>query len=124
MAMKPKPVFLNLWKIHLPIAGWVSIAHRGSGLLLFFAIPGAIYLLNLSLSGEAGFSQALSLLHNPVILLILLILCWGLLHHLLAGIRFLLIDLDYGVDLVSARKSALLVLVGGVILTLFAGLSL
>ena len=40
-AVKPiaRPVYLNLFRIHLPLAGWVSILHRVSGALLFLALP-------------------------------------------------------------------------------------
>ena len=39
-------------------------------------------------------------------------------HHLLAGIRYLLIDVDMGVDKEMARKTALAVVVAGPILGL------
>jgi len=34
---------------------------------------------------------------------------WALAHHLLAGIRYLLLDLDLGVDRAAARRSAWIV---------------
>ncbi|MDE2090071.1 MAG: succinate dehydrogenase, cytochrome b556 subunit, partial [Gammaproteobacteria bacterium] len=37
------------------------------------------------------------------------LLAWALVHHLLAGLRFLLIDVDMGVQLRAARISAWLV---------------
>ena len=51
---KPRPVFLNLVKIRLPIAGVMSIIHRVSGVVMVASIPLVIYLLDLSLSGAAG----------------------------------------------------------------------
>jgi succinate dehydrogenase / fumarate reductase cytochrome b subunit len=38
-------------------------------------------------------------------------LMWGISHHLLAGIRYLLIDVHMGVEKETARKTALLVTV-------------
>jgi succinate dehydrogenase / fumarate reductase cytochrome b subunit len=43
---------------------------------------------------------------------------WSIAHHLLAGIRYLLIDVDMGVEKEIARQSALGVVVAGPILGL------
>lgn len=101
-----RPFFLNLLKIHLPVTGFVSILHRISGLLLFIAIPFTVYVFDLSLQGSAGFDRASVLLVHPVLQLLGLLLVWSLLHHLFAGIRFLLTDLDIGLAKVQAVRSA------------------
>ena len=93
-----RPFFLNLLKIHLPVTGFVSILHRISGLLLFMAIPFSVYLLELSLQGKTGFAQAAEILQFPLVQLVLLILLWSIIHHLFAGIRFLLTDIDIGLE--------------------------
>lgn len=93
-----RPFFLNLLKIHLPVTGFVSILHRISGLLLFLALPFSVYLLELSLQGEEGFVQAAEILQLSVVQLGLLILLWSIIHHLFAGIRFLLTDFDIGLE--------------------------
>ena len=106
MSREARPVFLNLLKIRLPIPGVVSILHRVSGVLLILFIPFSIYWLERVLSGPAG-SEALSaFLWQPLGFLLGLLFLWSLLHHLLAGIRFLLIDLDIGITAASARKTA------------------
>ena len=117
----PRPVFLNLLQIKLPVTGVVSIAHRISGVLLFISLPIALYLLGLSLSSEAGFQRSVAILQSLPFRLLALLVSWALLHHLLAGLRFLLIDLDIGVRKTPARASALGVIVSGVVLTLVAG---
>jgi succinate dehydrogenase / fumarate reductase cytochrome b subunit len=104
-----RPFFLNLLKIHLPVTGFVSFLHRISGLLLFIAIPFSVYLFDLSLQGSAGFEQAANMLAHPIIQLLGLLLIWSLLHHLFAGIRFLLTDLDIGLSKTQAVRSAWLV---------------
>lgn len=108
--MKDKrPVYLNLFKIHLPVAGMVSLAHRASGILLFISIPFAVYLLDLSVISVDGFDEVMTILQHPVILLLEVLLVWALAHHFFAGIRFLLIDADIGVDMVQAKYSAWMV---------------
>ena len=115
---KQRPVFLDLTKIRLPLVGYLSILHRISGVLLFLAIPCVIYLLQLSVSGSEGFAQAAAIMDNLLVKLFALGVIWSLCHHLLAGIRFLLIDFDLGVEKESARTSAKLVIVVGVVLAL------
>ena len=106
-----RPVYLNLLKIRLPVMGMVSLAHRASGVLLFLAIPFSIYLLDLSLLSKAEFASVIQLLNHPLVLLIELALIWSLAHHFFAGIRFLLIDADIGVEKASARTGAWLVII-------------
>ncbi|MCK4865255.1 MAG: succinate dehydrogenase, cytochrome b556 subunit [Gammaproteobacteria bacterium] len=113
-----RPKYLNLLKIRLPITGIASINHRLSGLILFLAIPVSLYLFQLSLSSEAGFSETLTSLSSPWIKLALVLLTWSFVHHLLAGFRFLLIDQNIGVSLSVARKSAWFVVFAAVIITL------
>lgn len=110
-----RPVYLNLLKIRLPVAGMVSLAHRASGILLFIAIPFAIYLLDLSLMSAQGFDEAMRILQNPVIQLVEVVLFWSLAHHFFAGIRFLLIDADIGVEKLHARIGAWLVIIAELI---------
>ncbi|OOG28643.1 succinate dehydrogenase, cytochrome b556 subunit [Thioalkalivibrio denitrificans] len=113
-----RPVFLNLFQIRLPIPGVVSIAHRISGVLLFLSIPLFLLLFQRSLQGQAGFEQALGWLRNPAVMLLTLILVWSLLHHWLAGIRYLLIDVDVGLERQIARRTAWTVLVLAPLLTI------
>ncbi len=105
-----RPFFLNLIKIKLPVPGFVSILHRVSGLLMFLALPPAVYLFDLSLQGEAGFTQAVNYLNLPLVKLFVLLILWSVVHHLFAGIRFLFIDFDIGVDRLPANRLAWLVL--------------
>lgn len=106
-----RPFFLNLVKIRLPVTGFVSILHRVSGLLMFLATPYAIYLFDLSLQGASGFDQAVIHFENPVVKLGALIILWSVIHHLLAGIRFLLTDFDIGIDKDPANRYAWLVFI-------------
>jgi succinate dehydrogenase / fumarate reductase cytochrome b subunit len=120
-AAKARPKYLNVAKIRLPIPGFVSILHRVSGAGLFLLLPLLIWLLDASLASSDGFSRVKSLTDNPPIKLILLVVLWALLHHFLAGIRYLLLDLQAGMELGSARASAWTVLGGSLLLTALLG---
>lgn len=100
------PVYLNLFRIRFPAGAITSIAHRFSGVLLFLSLPFLVYLLERSLQGQAGYDQAAEWLGCGWIRAGSVLIIWSLLHHLLAGIRFLLIDLGLGVGLPAARRSA------------------
>ena len=113
-----RPVHLNLVRIRLPIGGIMSIIHRFTGVFMFLAVPFLIYLLDRSLISEQGYQDAIATLHSPIGILLLFGLMWSLSHHLLAGIRYLLIDVDIGVEKEPARRSALAVTVAGPVLAL------
>ncbi len=109
MNTKPRPVFLNLIQIHLPVAGFMSILHRLTGVLLFFFIPFVLFFLQLVLTDAASYQQAVALMGNPLVILVCFGLFWSLLHHLLAGIRYLLMDVHIGVQDPRFRYTAWLV---------------
>jgi len=96
----------------------MSIIHRLTGVLMFLSIPFFIYLLDRSLISKEGYSEAGQLLHSPLGVLVLFGLMWSLMHHLLAGVRYLLIDVDLGVDKPTARLTALVVIIAGPVLGL------
>ena len=104
-----RPVFLNLLRIRQPVTAVVSILHRFTGILMVLALPGLIYLLQISLSSPEGFSQAATILDGQIARLFAVLMIWALAHHLFAGIRFLILDFDVGVGKSVARKSAWLV---------------
>lgn len=121
--MKPitRPVYLDLIRIHLPLAGWVSILHRLSGVLLFVFLPFGVWILSVSLSGETGFQCVLAWGAHPLARLAMLGLVWAFVHHLLAGLRHLALDIDRGTGLRRARQSSLAVLLASGLITLLAG---
>jgi succinate dehydrogenase / fumarate reductase cytochrome b subunit len=106
-----RPVFYNLFLIRFPVAAIMSIIHRISGVVMVLAIPALTYMLDLSLKSEQGFQQARDLLGHWFITLVLILLGWGLMHHLLAGIRYLGLDFDVAIEKQQARVTAWLVLI-------------
>jgi len=113
---RSRPVFLNPLRIHMPVTALASIAHRLAGLLLALLIPVLLYLLDLSLQGPSGFDLAIQWLRHDVVRILLMVPIWALLHHLLAGIRVLLIDIGIGIELSTARVTARLVNYGALLL--------
>lgn len=113
-------VFLNLAQIGMPVGAVTSILHRISGVLLALAIPAAAWLFARSLAGPESYRATADLLALPVARLLGIVCTWALAHHLLAGIRHMLMDVDAGSRLLHARRSAWTVNVLGVVIALLA----
>ncbi|MDO9007645.1 MAG: succinate dehydrogenase, cytochrome b556 subunit [Thiobacillus sp.] len=111
MSPLPRPVYLDLFRIRLPLAGWVSILHRLSGAVLFLGFPFAIWLLSISLAHESGFAAVRAWLALPLAKLTLLGLVWLFALHYFAGLRHLALDVHWGTSLKAARRSSVAVLV-------------
>jgi succinate dehydrogenase / fumarate reductase cytochrome b subunit len=123
-AKKQRPKYLSLpailFQIRLPVPAWVSILHRISGALLIFPFAAwLLYLLDASLAAPAGFDEIRQYLAMPLAKVGLLVFVWAYCHHFCAGIRYLLLDLNAGVELRPARASAAAVIVVSLLLTAF-----
>jgi len=113
-----QPVYLNLFKIKLPLTGIVSLLHRVTGVVLVIAIPFVLYLLQRSLHNEIAFQTVVKFLDDPFLILFEVVLFAGLVYHLFAGIRFLLLDVELGLNKKSAKLSSWLVITSTVLSTL------
>jgi succinate dehydrogenase / fumarate reductase cytochrome b subunit len=124
---KPRPEFRNIHvtqilQYKLPPPGMVSIMHRASGAALFLALPWLLWLLDLSLTSEISYARLAAYGGHWLVKIALVLLAWAFIHHLVAGIRYLLLDLHVGVDRAAARSSALAVYAVSLPLTLLAAL--
>ena len=118
-AIPQRPKYYDLNLANLPAAGLASIFHRISGALLFVpVIPALLFLMQATLGSEAGYLQWRGVLAMPAVKLILLGFTWLYAHHFFAGIRYLLLDLHWGIGKEPARASAKLVFVLGALATL------
>jgi succinate dehydrogenase / fumarate reductase cytochrome b subunit len=119
VARPTRPVYLDLTSIRQPLPAIVSVLHRASGALLFLAgIPLSLWGLKASLGSADAYASFATLVSHPLAKLVALALVWAYLHHLLAGVRHLLLDLHVGIDLAAARRSSAIVFVLAIVLTL------
>jgi succinate dehydrogenase / fumarate reductase, cytochrome b subunit len=119
---KQRPKNLDLTTIKLPLPGIVSILHRVTGAGMFVVLlPFALCGLQGTLRSEDSFRYWSDVLASVPAKLLVIALVWAYVHHLLAGIRFLSLDLHVGVDKPTARKTSGIVLVGGIVITLAIG---
>jgi len=123
--VKRRPIYLNLFAIRQPLPAIVSILHRVSGLLLFLiGIPVMLWGVQASLASPDSFSHFTAAMTLPVAKLVALVIAWACIHHVLAGLRHLMLDVHVGLDLPSARRSAAIVLVLSLILTVMVAVRL
>jgi succinate dehydrogenase / fumarate reductase, cytochrome b subunit len=123
--LKQRPVYLDLPRIRLPLPGIVSILHRVSGALLFLAgIPLLLYGVGASLASPEAYGAMKASFAHPLAKLALLGMLWAYFHHFCAGIRYLLLDIHWGIELLPARRSSAVVLVLSLALTLIVAVRL
>lgn len=120
--IRPRPVYLNLVRIRLPLPGMVSILHRLSGAALYLiGLPLLLFGVQCSLASPEAFDNFRSALSNPLAKIVLIGLIWAYLHHFCAGIRFLFLDIHQGIELRPARVTSVIVLAVSLALTLIVG---
>jgi succinate dehydrogenase / fumarate reductase cytochrome b subunit len=126
---KHRPEFRNIHitqivGYRLPPAGLVSIMHRVSGAALFLLLPLLLWLFELSLMSELSYARLERLASGVLVKVVLVVLSWAFLHHLVAGVRYLLLDLHIGTDKGPANTSALWVYFISLPLTVLAALKI
>jgi len=132
-ARKPRPgenmKLVDALGYRLPLAGLVSILHRGSGLLMFILLPFVIWMFDKSVTSEVSFGEFTSVFraagYGWFVKLVALGLIWAYLHHLIAGLRHLLMDVSHSaVTKEFGRQSAVFTLAASLLLTLALGIKL
>lgn len=115
----------------LPIAGFVSILHRASGMLMFFLLPFIVWLFDTSVTSEisfdrfaSAFTAGIGFVPGLVVKLVVLALIWAYLHHAIAGIRHLWMDATHSVSKEFGRRSAVATMVLSLALTALLGAKL
>jgi len=134
---KKRPEFRNINALadlptyRLPAAGFVSILHRISGLVMFLLLPFVVWMFDTSVSSEisfakfkAAFNIGVGFVPGFLVQLVALVLIWAYLHHLFAGVRHLYMDAHHAVSKEFGKSSAVVTLVLSLGLTAALGAKL
>jgi succinate dehydrogenase / fumarate reductase cytochrome b subunit len=121
---KKRPVYLNLFKIRLPVGGVLSILHRATGAFLVLLLPFAIYLLDRSLQDPMAFAEISECLMSLTGRIVLLIIVWVFAQHFMSGLRHLLLDIGVGDSKAAARLNAWLAFAASGVIVILTGVCL
>jgi succinate dehydrogenase / fumarate reductase cytochrome b subunit len=109
--------FTDLPSYRLPVAGIVSILHRVSGLIMFLLLPLIVWLFDTSVSSEisfarfsAAFNVGLGFVPAVLVKVVVLALIWSYLHHMIAGVRHIYMDVCHAVTKEFGKSSAIVTL--------------
>jgi succinate dehydrogenase / fumarate reductase, cytochrome b subunit len=134
--LRQRPQFRNIHitqirQYRLPPAGVVSILHRVSGVILFLLMPFVIWMFDTSVTSEISYAQFTAVFKAGAgfvpgwfFKLVALALIWSYLHHFVAGVRHLWMDMTHSVSQQFGQTSAYATLGISLALTLLLGAKL
>ena len=116
-----RPVYIDLRKINLPVSALISIAHRLSGMYVFFiTLPLMLALIYFSTESEDSFNDLSLFLKDYKFILGLIVLSFCILwYHILSGVRHLIMDAHIGESLIASKYSAIFTISLWIITTSF-----
>ena len=117
-----RPVNLDLGTIDLPVTAYASIAHRVTGVLMFFSSFLMLWALDLSLASEASFNSLGELTSSPWVKGVSWAIASTLTYHALAGIKHLIMDAGIGETMRGGVIGARIVFLLATVSTLVWGL--
>jgi succinate dehydrogenase / fumarate reductase cytochrome b subunit len=121
--------FTDLPTYRLPAPGWVSILHRISGVLMFVLLPFILWIFDSSIASEISYAKFRNVFANGawgiLLKLVSLALIWAYLHHFIAGLRHVWMDVSHkAVSKSWGGTSAKFTLVVSLLLTVVLGAKL
>jgi succinate dehydrogenase / fumarate reductase cytochrome b subunit len=116
-----RPVYLNLFQYKWPLVAIASILHRVSGVGVFFGTGVLLFLLQASLESQSSFDSLRAGFQSPSLKILVWLIISGLIYHLLAGVKHLVMDWGLGEDLRSAHFASQLTLVLAAVCCLLVG---
>ncbi len=118
-------------KYRLPVAALVSILHRASGAIMFALLPFVIWMFDVSVTSEityerftSAFSAGIGWVPGWLVKVVVLGLIWAYLHHFIAGVRHLWMDMTHSVTKAQGHSSAVVTLISSLALTVVLGAKL
>ena len=114
MAAQQRPLSPHLTVYKLPLAARLSVLHRGTGVFLSLAAFGLVAWLLAAAGSEAEYAQFQELARTWPVKLLALGAIFSLAFHFFTGLRHLLWDIGWGLELKStlATNWAVVILAG------------
>ena len=116
MEDRPLSPHIQIYKWH--ISSLVSISHRITGIINFFAITLICLWFAFMLLGETNYQIINNFLETFLGKFILISITWSFSFQMLSEIRHLIMDYGYGFELQTTKVTGLFVIFGSIILTI------
>tara|TARA_B100000963_G_scaffold1276_1_gene938 strand:+ start:227 stop:607 length:381 start_codon:yes stop_codon:yes gene_type:complete len=116
MENRPLSPHIQIYKWH--ISSLVSISHRITGIINFFAVTLFCFWFAFMLLGETNYQIIKNFLETFLGKFILIGITWSFSFQMLSEIRHLIMDYGYGFELQTTKVTGLLVIFGSIILTI------
>ena len=116
MENRPLSPHIQIYKWH--ISSLVSISHRITGIINFFAITLICLWFAFMLLGETNYQIINNFLETFLGKFILISITWSFSFQMLSEIRHLIMDYGYGFELQKTKVTGLFVIFGSIILTI------
>ena len=116
MENKPLSPHIQIYRWH--ISSLVSITHRITGIINFFAITLIFLWFAFIYFGESNYQIIQTILQTFIGKFIILGITWSFSFQMLSEIRHLIMDLGYGFELQATKVSGLVVIFGSIFLTI------
>ena len=111
----PLSPHIQIYKWH--ISSLVSISHRITGIINIIGVTFICVLASLLSLGESNYEITYLFLSSQIGKFLILGLTWSFSFQILSEIRHLIMDLGYGFDLKTSKKTGLIVICGSIVLT-------
>ena len=116
MENNPLSPHIQIYRWH--ISSLVSITHRITGIINFFAITLIFLWFAFIYFGESNYQIIQTILKMFIGKFIILGITWSFSFQMLCEIRHLIMDLGYGFELQATKISGLIVIFGSIFLTI------
>lgn len=124
-SLSHRPININPFSIKLPLSALTSIAHRLSGLFLFLMLPFLLWALQILTETPNGYEQLAEIMSPVACKLTAWLLLVAMGYHLVAGLRHILMDMQWlPENLTSAKISAWVVWGATILWIVWLGLRL
>lgn len=120
MATGNRPLSPHLQIYRWQITSVLSILHRFTGVALVFGALLLAYWLTAAVYGPEAFARAQAFMGSWFGRLILFGMTFALFYHLANGVRHLAWDVGWGFELVTLRRTGIVVVVVACVLTVLA----
>lgn len=117
MVTDNRPLSPHLQVYRPQLTSVLSISHRFTGILLSLGMIVVVLWLLALAAGPEAFDRLIAALSSPIGLIALAVWTFSLFYHLLNGVRHLLWDAGWLLDLRGAYASGWIVVIASVVLT-------